>query len=257
MPRHALRSELAAKLSDGWTGAAGRHVLDTEMPSPTGVAGRQALDSEVQAIVVGPVAPTFHGIAQNRGFSTTNTIGAVTGAQAGDLLVAFAAGNDQTQTLTPPAGEGWTVIGDNGSATAAARLRVLVTTATAANQAGGTWTWTATAHNHSIAILAYGHVTAPATASMVRNNAQPTITVPSLTTTGANAILLTYAFYTSNGTAPAWPVSMTVRSPSLAASASGLGADEVRATAGATGTRTLTAGASPAFFTAAGLVLNP
>lgn len=49
MPRHALRSELAAKMADGWTGPGGRHVLGVEMPAGSGQ--RHALATEVDAIV--------------------------------------------------------------------------------------------------------------------------------------------------------------------------------------------------------------
>lgn len=256
MPRHALRSELAAKLSDGWTGAAGRHVLGSEMPGGSGL--RHALDSEVQALTVGPAPtiPTFHGVAQARGFATTTVVGAVTGARVGDILVAFAGGNDQTTTLTPPAGQGWTQIADT-STPAAGRLRVLVTTATAADQAGGTWTWTATAHNHSVAVLAYTAAALPTAGGTARADAQLTITAPSRTSVAANALLLTYAYFTSNGTAPAWPGSMTVRSPNLAAASSGVGAEERLPAPGASGTRVFTAGGAPSFFTAASLILEP
>lgn len=258
MPRHALRSELAAKLSDGWTGAAGRHVLSSEMPS-SGAAGRHALTSEVDALVVGPppTTPTFHGVAQNRGFATTNVVGAVTGTQVGDVLLAFAAGNDQTTGITPPAGLGWTQIGDTAGA-AAGRMYVFATTATAANQAGGTWTWGGS-HNHSVSVLAYAGATKPTAAATARAAVSATtVDAPTVTSIAAGAMLIAYAFFATNGSAPAWPGTMTVRSPSLNATASGVGAEESRPTPGATGTRTFTAGATaPSAMTAAALILEP
>lgn len=257
MPRHAMRSELASKLGDTWTGAAGRHVLDAEMPTPAGTAGRHALSAEVDAIVVGPVALEFHGVAQSRGFTATNAIGAVTGTVPGDVLLAFASGNDQTTTLTPPVGEGWTLLGDTAGA-AAGRLRAYATTATGVNQVVGTWTWSGS-HNHSIAVLAYGGATVPTAASMVRAaTGSLTVAAPSVTSVNAGAMLITYAFFVTNGTVATWPGTMTVRSPSLATSASGVGAEEALPTAGASGTRTFTAGTTaPAALTAASLVLEP
>jgi hypothetical protein len=255
MPRHALRAELAAKLSDGWTGPAGRHVLDAEMPDPTGVAGRHALADEVEAIVTGPVIPEFHGTAQNRGFTATNDVGPVTGTLPGDVMLAFASGNDQTASITPPAG--WTQIGDTGGAVAG-RLRVFATTATSINQTGGVWTWPGS-HNHSVAVLAYGGVVAPTAAGMVRAGAGATsVAAPSRTSLAPGALLVVYAFFVTNGSAPAWQAPLVVRSPHLAASASGVGADETLAAAGATSTRTFTAGTTaPAALTAASVVLEP
>lgn len=256
MPRNGLRSELAAKLNDGWTGPAGRHVLDIETPNPSGIPGRHALATEIDAIVVGPAVPTFHGTATSKAFTATNAVGAITGALVGDVLIAFCAGNDQTASVTPPAGEGWTVIGDTGGAVAA-RMWVYATTATAVNQAGGTWTWPGS-HNHVVTILAYDNVTKPTAASMVRAGASATsVATPSLTSVGAGAILVTYAFFATNGTAPAWPGSMTVRSPNSGATASGVAADESLPTPGASGTRTFTAGGTPAALTAAAVLLEP
>lgn len=255
MPRHALRAELAAKLSGTWAGAAGRHVLDGDMPAPAGNTGRHALTAEVDAIVTGPPAVTYRGTASNRAFSATNVVGAVTGAIPGDVLIAFCSGNDQTTTITPPAGAGWTVIGDTGGVTAG-RLWVLATTATAANQAGGTWTWPAS-HNHIVTIVAYGRAAAPATAGMVRAAASATTVVaPSVTSARASAMMVVFAFFATNGTAPVWPASMTVRSPAAAASAAGVAADEALPTPGASGTRTFTPGGTPSALTAASVLLE-
>lgn len=258
MPRHALRSELAAKLSDGWTGPAGRHVIDTEMPSPTGVARRHALASEVDAIVVGPgeTTPTFHGVAQNRGFATTNTVGAVTGTVIGDVLLAFAGGSDQTASVTPPAGLGWTQVGDSGLP-AAGRLYVYAATATATDQAGGTWTWSGS-HNHAIAVLAYGGATQPTTAATAHVSNAGTVTAPSVTSTAANAMLIAYAWWSSTGgTSPVWPGTMTVRSPALATNATGLGAEESLPTPAATGTRVFSLTGTSVGMSAASLILEP
>lgn len=257
MPRHALASELAAKLGTTYTGAAGRHVLDGEMPTPTGTAGRHALDAEVQAIVGGGgvSAPVFDGAASSRGFTATNAVGAITGAKVGDVLVAFCSGNDQTQSITPPSGAGWTQIGDTGGITAA-RMYVFVTTATAANQSGGTWTWPAS-HNHMVTIVAYDHAAQPSAAGMVRAGASAsTVDAPSRTSVGATALLVTFAFFATNGTTPAWPGSMTVRVPAAAATAAGVVADEALPLAGASGIRTFSAGGVPSAMTAASLVLE-
>jgi hypothetical protein len=228
MPRHALRAELAAKLSGTWAGAAGRHVLDGDMPAPAGNTGRHALTAEVDAIVTGPPAVTYRGTASNRAFSATNVVGAIAGG---------------------------TVIGDTGGVTAG-RLWVLATTATAANQTGGTWTWPAS-HNHIVTIVAYGRAAAPATAGMVRAAASATTVVaPSVTSARASAMLVVFAFFATNGTAPAWPTSMTVRSPAAAASAAGVAADEALPTPGASGTRTFTPGGTPSALTAASVLLE-
>lgn len=257
MPRHALRSELTAKLADGWTGPAGRHVLGSEMPGGSGL--RHALSTEVAALVVGPAEtiPTFHGYASNRAFAATNTVGAITGAKTSDVLLAFASGNDQTTTLTPPAGAGWTLIGDTGGVVAG-WLRVFATTATAANQAGGTWTWSGS-HNHLVTIGAWGAAKLPTTAGMVRAaGGSLSVTAPDRTAVAANALLVCFAFYVTNGTAPAWPAGMTVRIPNTTTTCDGVGAEERRPTPGATGTRVFTAGtAAPAALTAASLVLEP
>lgn len=258
MPRHALRSELAAKLGVGWSGLAGRHALSSETPSPTGPSGRHALTSEVDAIVTAPpeTVPTFHATATDKAFTISHTIGAIAGVRAGDVLVAFVAAAGGSQAVTTPAG--WTQIGDTntGAANVAARLRVYAKVAATANEAGGTWTWTESA-NHVVTILAYGGAASPAAAATVRADGQATINAPSQTSAAANAMLITYAFGTSNLSAPAWPGTMTVRSPNVGTSATGVAAEEARPTPGATGTRAFTAGGSPAFQTAASLVLEP
>ena len=256
MPRHALRSELAAKVSDGWTGPAGRHVLDSEMPAPIGGAGRHALDSEVQGIVVGPQTPTFRTSIQNRQTANiANTIGAMTGVQLGDILIAIAGGSSNTSTLTPPSGLGWTLIGDTGGVDAS-RLRVYATTATSTDQAGGTWTWNASGP-HWVGIVAYDHAAQPTTASLVRNNGFATIDAPSQTSTVANSMMVTFAYWFNNGTTPTWPGTMTARITTGATTTSGSVAEELLPTATASGVRTLTVGAAPSSFSAGSLLLEP
>jgi hypothetical protein len=227
------------------------------MPGGSGL--RHALTAEVGAITVdepetpaGP--PVFHGTAQNRGFSATTTVAAVTGTQAGDVLVAFASGNAATESVTPPAGAGWVLVGDTGGAVAA-RMYIYATTAATTDQAGGTWTWPGS-HNHLVAVLAYGGVVLPTAAATARVANVTSINAPSVTSVAADAMLLTYAYFTTNGTTPAWPGSMTVRSPAAATASSGVGAEEALPVAGATGTRTFTVGAAPAAMTAAALVLE-
>lgn len=256
MPRHALRSELAAKLTDGWTGPAGRHVIDTEMPSPTGVARRHALASEVEGIVTGPQTPTFRTSIQNRQTANiANTVGAMTGVQTGDILIAIAGGSSSTSTLTPPSGLGWTLIGDT-SGVDASRLRAYATTATSADQAGGTWTWNASGA-HWVGIVAYDHAALPTSASLVRNNGFATIDAPSQTSTVANSMLLTFAYWFNNGTTPTWPGTMTARITTGSTTTSGSAAEELLPTAQASGTRTLTVGAAPSSFSAGSLLLGP
>lgn len=254
MPRHALRGELAAKLSDGWTGSGGRHVLGSEMPSGSGL--RHALAAEVDAIVTGPAetVPTFHGTATNKGFTASSPVGPVTGTRVGDVMVAFTSGNAFTATITPPAG--WTLIGDLGGVEVA-RLRVYTKVATAINEDGGTWAWPGGSHNHVVTVLAYGAAKAPTVAGTSRAATGDTLAAPSATSLAAGAVLVVYAYFATNGTAPAWPGTMTVRSPNSGASATGLGADEPRPTPGATGTRLFTLGGAATNISAASLILEP
>jgi hypothetical protein len=92
---------------------------------------------------------------------------------------------------------------------------------------------------------------------MVRNDGQTSIVAPSQTGLGANAMLLTYAFWFNNGTTPAWPGTMTVRVPAGPATTSGVAAEELLPTAGvASGSRTFTLAAAPSSFTATSLLLE-
>lgn len=204
---------------------------------------------------MGPLTqPTFEGVATARAFSATNVVGAITGCQVGDILIAFGGGNDQTTSLTPPAGLGWTQLADTGG-TVAARSYVFATTATSADQAGGTWTW-AGSHNHEIKIVAYRAAVLPTTASAVKVANLTTVDAPSQTSAHAKAMLVVSSFYATNGTAPAWPVSMTVRSTNTGASASGIVAEELLPTAGASGVRTFSAGGTPSAMAALSVLLE-
>lgn len=202
-----------------------------------------------------PSTPTFRGAARNAGFSATNVVGAVPNAVTGDVLLAYATGNDQTASCTPPAGQGWTQIGDSAGA-AAGRLYVFSATATATNIAGGTWTWPAS-HNHHVVVEGYGGVVLPTASSTAKTTNLGTVVAPSRTSVAANALMVVYGSFVTNGTAPAWPGTMTVRSPHTAASNSGVAADEALPTAGASGTRTFTAGGIAAAMSAATIILEP
>lgn len=200
------------------------------------------------------VGVTFITGASNRGFAATNILGTLTGVQVGDTLIAFAGGNDQDASITPPAGLGWTQLSDSGTPVGG-RMFVLVTTATSANQAGGTWTWPGS-HNHCVTIVAYRNAVLPSVAAIARTGTASTVDAPSVTSVGANAVLVCGAYVVSNGSAPTWSGSMTTRAALIAASSSEMVVDEARPTPGATGARTFTPGGSSPGLSAASLILE-
>lgn len=187
----------------------------------------------------GRTAPPIAGFvtsATNRAATAANTVPAVTGCKVGDLLIAFAAGNDQTTTLTTPTDPVWTLLADTGSA-GFGRMRAYTATATADNQAGGTWTWPST-HNHIVTILAYRSVGTPTVSGVAHAATVATLDAPTITAS-ATSLLIAAAFFTTNGNSPAWSGTMTTRVTAAATTFSQL-ISEQSVSSGATGTRTFT-----------------
>lgn len=219
-----------------------------------GQALRRGINAHRAAVGPPPTGVTFINSTTARGFATTNAVGSLSGAQAGDILVAFAGGNDQDASITPPAGQGWTQLGDSGLPVAG-RMYLLATTATVGNLAGGTWTWSGS-HNHAVTIVAYRNAILPTAAPTLPHVTSATsINAPSATSVGANAMLVCGVYVVTNGNTPTWPGSMTQRVALAAAASSESVAEELLPTAGASGTRTFSVGATASAALSAGSVI--
>lgn len=219
-----------------------------------GQALRRGINAHRAATGPPPTGVTYITGGTARGFAATTVVGTLTGVQAGDILIAFAGGNDQDASVTPPAGLGWTQLGDSGLPVAG-RMFLLVTTATSTNQSGGTWTWPGS-HNHCVTIVAYRNAVLPTAApTLVHNTSATSINAPSATSVAANAMLVCGAYVVTNGNTPTWPGSMTQRMSLTAASSSETVAEELLPTAGASGTRTFSVGATASAGLSAGSVI--
>lgn len=201
--------------------------------------------------------PAFVAATDNKAFATTNTVPALSGVQAGDVLLAFAGANDQSTTLTAPAGLTWTQLADTGSGSVT-RARLLVAVATGP-LAATTWTWSGS-HNHSVAIGAWRHVTAPSAAASATSAGTQvtTLDAPAQTTTATGSLLVCYGFHPSAaGTSRSFPVSMTSRLDDGAGVAGMVVAEETIAATGSTGTRTYTIAPGPAVLRTISVALAP
>lgn len=186
-----------------------------------------------------PTNPFFVEGQSGRGFSATSSVPPLIGVQAGDVLLAFAAGNDQTATLTPPTGLTWTTIADTSTGTnSGVRIRLLAAVANGPLPEG-TWRWNGT-HNHNVTIGAWRNVKAPTTGARTLSGYNvTTVNAPTRTAVAAGALLICLGFHTSSAdTSRAWSASMTTRHDAGVGSAGSLVADELLTAAGATGTRT-------------------
>lgn len=197
-----------------------------------------AVLSETPVVVTPGPVPTYVTGTTNAAFSATVGTSALATVQAGDVLVAFACGNDQATSVSASDG-GWTELGS----VAAGNVRTRIQTKVATGALGAiTWTFPAS-HNHRVFIVAYrgaGTLTALGTTS---NSATTAITLdlPTQTTTAGNALLVACGFQATLGDVRTWQGSMTARVEGAAATCGGRVADEAITTAGATGARTYTA----------------
>lgn len=195
------------------------------------------------------------GAASTPGFAATSAVPAIASTQAGDILIACAAGNSQSDTITPPAGLTWTALAST-NIIGGGRFHLLTATATGALGAG-TWTWPGS-HNHAVGIVAYRGAKAPTTASVaavVLNTA--TTSAPSQTTVAANAVLVAAGYHASGGTTRGFVGSMTARVDTNTATPGMVIAEEARATPGATGTRAYTVSPGNTTLFAGSLALEP
>lgn len=185
-----------------------------------------------------PVPAQFVGYSNNKGFTATNTVPPVTGVQDGDTLVAYAAGNDQAATITPPAG--WTLLTPTPAASGNVRARVYCRTA--ASEGTTVWTWPGS-HNHEVVIVAWRGYQLPTTAVTAVTTGTATVNAPTMTTSGADALLVCSAYRVTYGATPTF-AGMTTRFPGAASGSNHFVADETRPTPGATGTRAFTQAAT-------------
>jgi hypothetical protein len=200
---------------------------------------------------VTPVGPQFVAATGHINFATTNAVPAIAAVQSGDILVAFAYGNSQVASVTPPDGT-WTLLGSHP----VTEPRGWIYTKTATGSlAAGTWTWSGS-HNHTVVIGAWrGGLTPTVFATTSPATSVSTINAPTVTTTAANSLLVCFGFHTSAGTTAALAGGMTERRNAGAAVAGSVLADELRATAGATGTRAYTISPGPATLLASSVVI--
>jgi hypothetical protein len=210
---------------------------------------QRALDAA--AVPTAKTPPAFVAATGHINFATTNAVPALASVQAGDVLLAFAYGNSQVASVTPPDGT-WTQILEHGTEP---RGRVFVRTATGP-LAAGTWTWSGS-HNHTVVIGAWRGAKPPASGSGTPvTGSATTVNAPTANATEANALLVAFGFHTNAGTTAAL-AGMTSRRNAGAAVAGSVLADEVRATPGLTGTRAYTITPGPGTLLASSLILEP
>jgi hypothetical protein len=238
------------------TSVSSRRVRTSGSPVTATAVYQRVGGSAVRVDTTPPVEPTFVASTGGKGFNAATSVPALATVQNGDVLVAIAAGNAATASLTPPAGLTWTTLADTG--VAAVRARLLVAVATGA-LAAGTWTWGEGSHNHSVQIGAWRNAAAPAAASAaISGPSATTVDAPSRTASAAGALLVCLGFHTSAGdTSRGFPGSMTVRRDAGSGAASGIIADEALPAAGATGTRAYTIAPGTAILAGLSVVLEP
>jgi hypothetical protein len=178
-------------------------------------------------------SPAFRSTANSTGSGTTLQITKPSGVSADDILVAWI-NDDSAATLTPPSG--WTAIGETG------RLRTYYYVAGASEPA--TYTWSSSVSGAKAgSILAYsgGDTSVPVDVSSFQTNvSSTTMTCPSITTTATDTTLVFGGATYGSNPSPTFPGGSTVR---VGFSSNNVGlqvGDEAKATAGSTGTRSVT-----------------
>lgn len=178
--------------------------------------------------------------------SSTLYLSTPSGTTVGDLMIAqVSARGGSTQTISAPSG--WTLLRrDNSGSDLAQALYYKVATATE----GGSHIFGLSSNLKAAGgILSYSGIdtSSPIDAHAGQSNAAGTsVTAPSVTTTQANDLVVSF-FGTATGSTFAAPGGMTERydaAPAGSASSTAAAADVVQSGAGATGTKTATAGAS-------------
>jgi polysaccharide biosynthesis protein PslG len=169
-------------------------------------AAAQAMAESTPIVSMGS-APTFVGsVDSGLSFAASKTTAAISGSQAGDVLVAFAQANDQAATVTVSE-SGWTLRGtvalDN------ARILVFTKTATAA-QGSVTWTYSGT-HNHRVSIVCYRRAVEPTALAANAVNRIEKVIVKNLQVDHAGATLVTCGYCTNFTSSPNWSSGMTAR----------------------------------------------
>ena len=184
-------------------------------------------------------------------FTSGNTSGSLTIARptdavAGDVLLAGMTWENEHTTANPVAPSGWTLVQRNGDNALGQFVYFRVATASEPSS----YTWTGRLTNAAGAIVAFTGVdtTAPVNASAGQvNSTNGQITTPSVTTTRANVRLVgifgtlsTVTMSAAAGMSVIWHGSSS-GTGSSGVQVTNMGADEVWATPGATGSRTATA----------------
>lgn len=176
------------------------------------------------------MAASFVGSEFSAGFTTSRTCSVPTGTADGDVMIAFTTNNSlPTEPLTPPAG--WTAI--DGVTSTNVRMEAFYREASS-EPASYVWTW-ASAHNHDVVILTYRGVEAPSVDANSTATGATIINAPTATSVGDGAMLACGAMHPNGGTWTETGALMTGRRTSGRCCAF----DQVIASAGATGTRTL------------------
>lgn len=178
--------------------------------------------------------------------SSTLYLNTPSGTVAGDFMIAqISARGGSTQTITPPSG--WTLLRrDNSGTDLAQALYYKFASATE----GGSHIFGLSSNLKAAGgILSYSGIdpSTPIDAHAGQSNAAGTsVTAPSVTTTQANDMVVSF-FGTSTGTTFTAPGGMTERfdtAPAGTLASTAMAADAVQASAGATGSKVATAGAS-------------
>ena len=240
-----------------WTGQAVALRASTGVPptlTPTPTSTPTQTPAATPTPTPGPGAITFVAASGSDTVGNALTIPKPTGVVQNEVLIAAIYWDNSKQpTITAPAG--WTSIRRDGSTTnQEVALYYRVTTATEPTS----YMWTApTSIRFTGVVAAYvgANTTSPIDGKAGRTGSTASPIAPSVTTTAPNAALITI-WSSWNGTLTlSPPVGMTSRAAFVAADPIDL-ADTTVPAAGATGTRTASASASPGFWTGQSIALK-
>lgn len=208
-------------------------------------------------------APTYVASSKAGTTGTSLNVAAPTGLQAGDLLVAILSCFDDYTPTDPTGGAGtaWTSLGTRSGISGMDPVKTkVVYRFAAAGDVSATFNTTTTASTTlSAVVTAYRgvHTSTPinTSASLADTNFDTATSTPTITTTVADCVIIHAAggqWWSADAPTPTWSAGPTDRQHQSTSATNTIGyADEVKASAGVTTTRTLTyaSGSDPSFAT--------
>lgn len=197
----------------------------------------------------------FVDATQDQRFDNFCTVTNPAGLAVGDVMVAFAGGNNASDDISSVP-SGWTLIGNTYTLGAFIPLRIYTKTATATDVSDGstTWSWSSSEW-HSVVVDAHRYVVEPADAQCfeaVNGSQGTTLAAPAVTGPG---LLLCYGYHNANGgTSRSFPASMTTREDVAQSNAGALLAEE-SIYGSSSGTRTYTVSPGSSWLRCASVLL--